>query len=440
MNITITPEEIRDFALGADIFRPETPDGSKHCDTHKIAQNKGQWKSLIKYLKGEIHKNEYEHPDWIDVTLERIYHNQWKKQSYLCIFNPLATHYRWVVKDPTALAKAIEAYLDTVDDNGNSINFEAPPKEPQDADQNQPIEADDAVQGQHQDPHAHVVPDAHEVRSTLPRNLILQGPPGTGKTHLSRQLAHWLIKGGANQHPIPTIDAAIKQIKSRGTDKDQVNAVLDVSKQFKMVQFHPATSYEDFVRGIRAKTKENSVTYEVEHGHLSEMCEEAAANPTKNYVLLIDEINRANLPAVLGECIFALEYRGQAVDTAYEIEGSKKLTIPENLWIIGTMNTADRSVGHLDYAIRRRFLFVDCLGDASKIADQNAKAKFEAINDIIKEYRSEEFEEKDIQIGHTYFMEADWGTRLQYQVKPILEEYLRDGVLKPSAKEAVTAL
>ena len=81
----------------------------------------------------------------------------------------------------------------------------------------------------------------------------------------------------------------------------------------------------------------------------------------KNYVLIIDEINRANLSSVLGELIYALEYRDEAVDSMYEVDGSNKITLPPNLYIIGTMNTADRSVGHIDYAIRRRFAFVDVL-------------------------------------------------------------------------------
>lgn len=401
-----------------------------HYDDTYFEQRRDQWNNLVSYLRGNLTKEDLNIAPFIHVSLPDIQRDILPNNVVLRIFND--NQFGWATQSPNNLANAIEAYLGTVDDNGNLINHVDTDDDVDVADEDDDTDEDEDIANEDDDT------DEDGVSSTLPRNLILQGAPGTGKTHLARQLAHWLIAGEGKDH-IQNIDTAIGMVTSLTTDKITVNEKLKDSSQFRMVQFHPATSYEDFVRGIRAKTEDKSVTYEVEHGHLSKMCKEAAGNPTKNYVLLIDEINRANLPAVLGECIFALEYRGQAVDTAYEKDGNRKLTIPENLWIIGTMNTADRSVGHLDYAIRRRFLFVDCLGDERKV-DEAARATFNKINKIIKEYRSEEFEEKDIQIGHTYFMEADWETRLKYQVKPILEEYLRDGVLKPSAKEAVAGL
>src|SRR5690606_7139407 len=96
------------------------------------------------------------------------------------------------------------------------------------------------------------------------------------------------------------------------------------------------------------------------------------------YVLIIDEINRANLPAVLGELIYALEYRGEGVDSMYDLDGDTSIILPPNLYIIGTMNTADRSVGHIDYAIRRRFAFVEVLPSAeviNKVVPDDIKSK-----------------------------------------------------------------
>lgn len=156
----------------------------------------------------------------------------------------------------------------------------------------------------------------------------------------------------------------------------------------------------------------------------------------KNYVLIIDEINRANLSSVLGELIYALEYRGEAVESMYKIGEDNKLILPPNLYIIGTMNTADRSVGHIDYAIRRRFAFVDVLpqdlsNDENIIFDSQL---FSQVAELFNTNLSPEFDQKDVQLGHSYFIDKskDGGSmaiRLEYEIKPILLEYVKDGVL-----------
>lgn len=171
----------------------------------------------------------------------------------------------------------------------------------------------------------------------------------------------------------------------------------------------------------------------------------------ENYVLIIDEINRANLPAVLGELIYALEYRGEPVNSMYQIDGRSEITIPENLYIIGTMNTADRSVGHIDYAIQRRFAFVEMLpreldkseledGDEFRL-DQFKEVKQLFVNEEGKasKHLSTEFNERpqDVWIGHSYFIakkDVDFKMRLKYEVAPILEEYVKDGILKNDAE------
>jgi preprotein translocase subunit YajC len=116
-------------------------------------------------------------------------------------------------------------------------------------------------------------------------------------------------------------------------------------EQYKLIQFHPAYTYEDFVRGIVATTGSNgNINYDVKNKVLAEMAENAKNNPDNSFVFIIDEINRANLSSVLGELIYALEYRGEVVESMYEYEESREIVLPENLYIIGTMNTADRSV------------------------------------------------------------------------------------------------
>ncbi|WP_259343333.1 AAA family ATPase [Capnocytophaga canis] len=194
----------------------------------------------------------------------------------------------------------------------------------------------------------------------------------------------------------------------------------------------------------------------------------------KKFVLIIDEINRANLSSVLGELIYALEYRGEAVDSMYAVDGSNKITLPPNLYIIGTMNTADRSVGHIDYAIRRRFAFVDVLPrDLSKNSDiKFEKEKFTEVSELFiknfdlskdyskekiekSDYLSNEFDVKDVWLGHSYFIEQyekdnngedikdkpiDFRIRLEYEIKPILREYVKDGVLKELAINEINKL
>lgn len=182
------------------------------------------------------------------------------------------------------------------------------------------------------------------------------------------------------------------------------------------------------------------------------------------YVMIIDEINRANLPAVLGELIYALEYRGENVESMCDIDGERKITLPPNLYIIGTMNTADRSVGHIDYAIRRRFAFVDVLPSPAPV-HAAAKNLFKKVSELfVKDYdsidwqnpkpvRSEyiapDFRPEDIWIGHSYFMsdkeaeedvKADLEIKLKYEILPLLKEYIKDGLLLPEAHERIRDL
>ena len=159
-----------------------------------------------------------------------------------------------------------------------------------------------------------------------------------------------------------------------------------VKGESRLIQFHPSYTYEDFVRGIVVEVSNGQPAYIVKNKVLAEFAEKAIDNPKAKFVLIIDEINRANLSSVLGELIYALEYRGQSVNTLYELDGEREIKLPNNLFIIGTMNTADRSVGHIDYAIRRRFAFESVLPQdlTGKLEGDYAfaKAEFEKVKEL----------------------------------------------------------
>jgi len=237
--------------------------------------------------------------------------------------------------------------------------------------------------------------------------IILQGAPGTGKTFTAEEIA--------------------KKLTNNNED------------EYKIIQFHPAYSYEDFVRGIVAKPAPNGVIYEVEDKILLDFVNKAKKDENKNFVLILDEINRANLPSVLGELIFALEYRGKFVDCLYKKGTDNKIKLPNNLYIIGTMNTADRSVGNIDYAIRRRFAFVTLKSEKqvieTVIKDINVKNKainlFSAVNLLFTNI-APDYNKDDVMIGHSYFLADNLSKlelKLEYEIKPILREYVKDGIL-----------
>lgn len=224
-----------------------------------------------------------------------------------------------------------------------------------------------------------------------------------------------------------------------------INKTVVTKGEKELIQFHPAYTYEDFVRGIVAETNDKgNIAYKVENKILAEFAQKAIDNPNGNYVLIIDEINRANLPAVLGELIYALEYRNETVSSLYEFEGEREISLPSNLFIIGTMNTADRSVGHIDYAIRRRFAFIDILPDDSVIKYDKAIKLFNETKKLFtSECLSPDFKAKEVMIGHSYFLvdnDEDLKLKLDFEIKPILREYLKDGVFLENANEIIESL
>jgi 5-methylcytosine-specific restriction protein B len=230
------------------------------------------------------------------------------------------------------------------------------------------------------------------------QQVIFYGPPGTGKTYLATKLARHLTDDGA----------------------------------VKLVQFHPSYTYEDFFEGFRPEPGgSGTLTFKLRAGPFRDFAEVAADNPSTAYILIIDEINRANLAKVFGELYFLLEYRDQSISLQYSPD--REFTLPPNLFIIGTMNTADRSIARIDTAMRRRFAFVQLdprippvrgllrrwLGEHELPAD--AALLLDALN--------RQIEDSDAAIGPTYLMDKriyqrdDGLDRVwQYSIMPLLED------------------
>jgi hypothetical protein len=207
--------------------------------------------------------------------------------------------------------------------------------------------------------------------------------------------------------------------------------------RYKFTTFHQSLSYEDFIEGIKPQTEEaqgrddGQISYEVTLGIFREICREAQANPTKNYALFIDEINRGNVASIFGELITLIE-EDKRLGKENELKtilpySRDEFGVPRNLYIIGTMNTADRSVEALDTALRRRFTFEEMRPDASKIKqpeglDVDLRKLFETIN-----ARIEQLLDHDHCMGHYYFMGisdiADLKSRFANRIIPLLREY-----------------
>jgi MoxR-like ATPase len=229
------------------------------------------------------------------------------------------------------------------------------------------------------------------------KQIIFQGPPGTGKTFIARALAEYFADG--------------------------VN----------VVQFHPSYAYEDFVEGFRPFKAADSFGFELKPGPLVAIANEARSQPEKKYVLIIDEINRGHLAKVFGELYFLLEYRDQEVTMQYRSYG-ETFSLPENLYIIGTMNTADRSVTSLDMAIRRRFSFVDLSPVTEPVAGllgrwlerENINPQIENLWEHVNTFIADE----KMKLGPSYFMKNSITEEIEiiwnFQIYPQLREIFFD--------------
>lgn len=208
------------------------------------------------------------------------------------------------------------------------------------------------------------------------------------------------------------------------------------------VQFHPAVTYEDFVVGLSPDARERTLRFDVRLGWLLEAARAAKDGP---FLLIVDEINRADLGKVLGEAIYLFEPgevggdRARRVRLPHPANGETEFTLPPNLFVLATMNTADRSIASMDLAVRRRFAFVKLPPDRSAVTARGvdmATRAFDLVTDVFVEHAPGEA--LQLLPGHAYFLvkdERELAERLRFEVIPLLDEYLQQGLLGPASNE-----
>jgi len=261
------------------------------------------------------------------------------------------------------------------------------------------------------------------------RNFIFYGPPGTGKTFHTVNKALAILENK---------EETILAKEDRGTLKMRFNRYVS-DKRIVFTTFHQSMAYEDFIEGIKPRVEregEKGLVYEVEDGIFKQLCKAALERKNEGgFVMIIDEINRGNVSAIFGELISLLE-EDKRLGGQEEIHlvlpySKERFGVPSNVYLIGTMNTADRSVEALDSALRRRFRFVERLPDI-KLIDRYievGKGYRVHLGEILKiiNRRIEVLLDRDHLIGHSYFMsvekEADLREAFAYKILPLLQEY-----------------
>ena len=257
----------------------------------------------------------------------------------------------------------------------------------------------------------------------FPLNTILYGPPGTGKTYNSVFYSVGIIEKNESIFKLKNDDKVFKKFKEY-KDKNLI----------KFITFHQSYGYEDFIEGIRPHLKEESkdLKYILHSGIFKDMCKRAKNDKENNYVLVIDEINRGNISKIFGELISLIESskrEGEKEEMEVILPYSKeKFTIPKNLYIIGTMNTADRSIALLDIALRRRFNFIEIMPQYDILKDV-ADIKIALLLSTLNE-RIEFLLDREHTIGHSYFLNINTFEELvkvfKNSIIPLLQEYFYD--------------
>lgn len=258
------------------------------------------------------------------------------------------------------------------------------------------------------------------IRSIYPLNLIIYGAPGTGKTYSTAEYALAIIENKSR-----------KEIKSKYfSRKELMDAYKSRVKSGQIVftTFHQSYGYEDFIQGLRPDTSSETMAFKTIDGVFKKIADEALNHYDKDYIIIIDEINRANISKVFGELITLIEEDkrwGEVNELSVTLQSGDPFAVPNNLYIVGTMNSADKSISLIDAALRRRFSFIEQRPDDNLVTDPLLRSVLKEMNLML----ADKLESTDLLVGHSYFMNKsadDLCDILNNNIIPLLYEYFYD--------------
>lgn len=257
-----------------------------------------------------------------------------------------------------------------------------------------------------------------------PLNSIIYGAPGTGKTYSTSEYAQAIIEG-----------VSLETFRANNPDRKEVmkkyNELVRAG-QIVFTTFHQSYGYEEFIQGLRPDTTSDKMNFKTVDGVFKKIADRALNDDENNYVIIIDEINRANISKVFGELITLIEDDkrwGELNQTSATLQSGDPFAVPNNLYIVGTMNSADKSISLIDAALRRRFEFIEQKPDASLITDPTMRSILIKLNDML----ADQLDSADLLIGHSYFMNKtvdDLPKVLNNSIIPLLYEYFYDNKKK----------
>lgn len=262
------------------------------------------------------------------------------------------------------------------------------------------------------------------TKKIYPLNSIIYGAPGTGKTYSTAEYAQAIIS-----------NVTLDEFRSIHPDRKEVMKSynnLIKNGQIVFTTFHQSYGYEEFIQGLRPDTTSDTMNFITVDGIFKRIADKAITDTQNNYVIIIDEINRANISKVFGELITLIEEDkrwGEINQTSATLQSGDIFAVPNNLYILGTMNSADKSISLIDTALRRRFDFVEQKPDSSLITDPEMKNILERLNRLL----ADQLGNSDLLIGHSYFMNksiSDLPKVLNNNIIPLLYEYFYDNKKK----------